>query len=221
MARPGDNGALARLLAAAEAVFVENGLDRARVEDITARAGISKGAFYLHFESKEGVFRRLIESIIARLAAYVEAAVLENPDDAHRPLRDVFEERIEKEAQLFAFLWEHKGCMRLLFEGGRSTSFVHLIDEFADRMRWRFMGTMRWGVERGIFRSDVDVELASLCVAGAYDRLARHVVRQPEPPDFVALARGVQRLVLSGIADEMILEEIEGRAPMHSQVAFS
>ena len=39
----------------------------------------------------------------------------------------------------------------------------------------------------------------SIYVAGAYDRLARHVVRQEERPDFVAMLRLMQRLILRGL----------------------
>jgi AcrR family transcriptional regulator len=232
MARPGVPASQVRLLAAAEAIFVEHGLDRARVEDITARAGLSKGAFYLHFDSKEGVFRHLVEAIIAEMATYVEAAIAEREDGASGlraapaagevsfSLRDHFERCLHKEAALFEFMWSRRACMRLLFEGGRSSSFLHLMDEFADRMRWRVMGSLRWGVERGIYKDDLDVEIASLFVAGAYDRLARYVVRQPEPPDFVALVRAMQRFVLGGLANDHVIRELEGRAPLRSQVAF-
>jgi len=220
MARLSDPAAEPRLLAAAEEAFVEHGLDRARVEDITARAGLSKGAFYLHFDSKEGVFRRLVETTVAELAAHVEAALREGDDDDVLSIEELFERRLRREAELFAFLWERRGCMRLLLEGGRSPAFMPLMDEFADRARWRIMGTLRWGVERGMFRDDLDLELASLYVAGAYDRLARHVVRQADPPDFIALVRGLQRFVLGGVANEHVVRELDGRAPMPSQVTF-
>jgi len=48
-----------------------HGLDQARVDDIAARAGKSKGAFYLHFDSKEEAFREIIESLLARLHSCV------------------------------------------------------------------------------------------------------------------------------------------------------
>src|SRR5580693_777568 len=71
MPRPADRRAKIELLRAAEAVFVEHGLSAAKVEDITARAGVSKGAFYLHFESKEDCFRQIVEGFVAKLATCV------------------------------------------------------------------------------------------------------------------------------------------------------
>jgi AcrR family transcriptional regulator len=80
------------LLDASAAVFSRDGLPDAKIEDITALAGVSKGTFYLYFPSKEAaaaeVWRRYIgeyqaigESILAdesvavgdRLAAVFEA----------------------------------------------------------------------------------------------------------------------------------------------------
>lgn len=49
-----------RLLEAAEAVFRERGFSSATVEEITARAGFSRGAFYSNFESREQLFIELL-----------------------------------------------------------------------------------------------------------------------------------------------------------------
>lgn len=49
-----------RLLDAAEAVFVRRGFDGASVEEITAEAGYSRGAFYSNFEGKEQLFFELL-----------------------------------------------------------------------------------------------------------------------------------------------------------------
>lgn len=67
------------ILDAALAVFVEAGFDAARMDDIAARAGISKAGVYLYFESKEALFRALtareIVPIAKALAAVAEAGV--------------------------------------------------------------------------------------------------------------------------------------------------
>jgi len=42
-------------------VFVARGLDGAKVEEISRRAGLAKGSFYRHFESKDDAFRFLID----------------------------------------------------------------------------------------------------------------------------------------------------------------
>ncbi len=52
------------ILEAALAVFAEKGLSGARMEDIAARAGITKGTIYLYFPGKDAVFKALLTEAI-------------------------------------------------------------------------------------------------------------------------------------------------------------
>ena len=52
----------ARLLDAAEEVFVRDGYESAQLDEIAARADRSKGAVYTHFKSKEDLFLALFEN---------------------------------------------------------------------------------------------------------------------------------------------------------------
>lgn len=58
-ARPGE------IVAAAQAVFAEKGFAAARLDDIAARAGVSKGALYLYFETKTDLFRAVVQEGVA------------------------------------------------------------------------------------------------------------------------------------------------------------
>jgi AcrR family transcriptional regulator len=62
----------ARLLSAAEEVFVRDGYEAAQLDEIAATAGRSKGAVYTHFKSKEDLFLALFEH---RTRSYVERFV--------------------------------------------------------------------------------------------------------------------------------------------------
>src|SRR5579862_6665731 len=50
-----------KLLAAAKRIFAQDGFEAARLEDIAAGAGYTRGAFYANFESKEDIFFALLE----------------------------------------------------------------------------------------------------------------------------------------------------------------
>jgi|SRR5947209_7029886 AcrR family transcriptional regulator len=50
-----------RLLLSARKVFARDGFEAARLEDISQEAGHTRGAFYAHFSSKEGLFFALLE----------------------------------------------------------------------------------------------------------------------------------------------------------------
>ena len=54
----------ARLVEAALRVFAAQGYDHATVEEIALAAGYSKGAYYFHFDSKEGIFLELLSDWI-------------------------------------------------------------------------------------------------------------------------------------------------------------
>ncbi len=51
----------AELTAAALELFVEKGFAATRLEDVAARAGVSKGTLYLYFDSKEALFKAVIQ----------------------------------------------------------------------------------------------------------------------------------------------------------------
>src|SRR5690606_34178858 len=55
----------AEIVAAAFEVFAEKGFARAKLDDIARRAGVSKGAVYLYFETKEDIFRAVVAQGVA------------------------------------------------------------------------------------------------------------------------------------------------------------
>jgi AcrR family transcriptional regulator len=201
-ARPADRNAKIDLLQAAEAVFVERGLDGARVEEITARAGRSKGAFYLHFESKEDAFRQLVETTLARLSACVEEnrSVDSVPPTGEALLAEWF----AKDLEVLEFVWQNRRLMRLLFEGGGSAAYSYLIDEFYERNRINIEKSFRLGVEAGYFRGDLDIAFATAAISGLYDRVCRELCKSDERPDFRHLARQLQLFVLAGLASDSL-----------------
>ena len=52
------------LLEAALSVFAEKGFSAAKLDDIAARAGVSKGTLYLYFASKEALLEALVDTAI-------------------------------------------------------------------------------------------------------------------------------------------------------------
>src|SRR5580704_12118612 len=69
------------ILDAALAEFAARGFAAARMDDIAARAGVTKGTLYLYFASKDELFKSLVrESIGAVIAArQSEADMFEGP----------------------------------------------------------------------------------------------------------------------------------------------
>lgn len=69
-----DGTTAARIERAALAQFVERGVDAATTREIAAAAGLSEGALYRHFPSKDAIAETLFAAIHERLARLVRAA---------------------------------------------------------------------------------------------------------------------------------------------------
>jgi AcrR family transcriptional regulator len=65
-----------RLIAAGKDMFSTYGLKKTSVDDITRTCGISKGAFYLFFTSKEELFMEILESTDLEMKASMRQVLL-------------------------------------------------------------------------------------------------------------------------------------------------
>lgn len=63
-----------QILRAARAVFIEKGYLAARVEDVAARAGLSKGAVYFYFQSKRDLLLALVQEEHETTYSFLESA---------------------------------------------------------------------------------------------------------------------------------------------------
>jgi AcrR family transcriptional regulator len=186
MSRPADRHAKIELLRAAESVFAEHGLASAKVEDITARAGKSKGAFYLHFESKDDCWRQIIEAFLTRLAACVEPPPI---DETAAPPKgaDHMAQALAHNLQIFEFCWQNRALLRMILEGGGGAPYGYLVDEFGERATRNSEAWIRHGKATGVYRAEIDEHIAARMISGAYERLIRELIKQPKRPDIQAL----------------------------------
>jgi AcrR family transcriptional regulator len=102
------SSAMERLLESAKTLFSQRGYYATSVEDIVASAGLSKGAFYFYFKSKEELFKSLVEemhlNIAKRLENFLERELpLEDALIEHAKvfLEDIYQNR--HIAQIFLF----------------------------------------------------------------------------------------------------------------------
>jgi len=68
----------ARLLRSAERIFARDGFEAAKLEEIAAHAGYTRGAFYVSFSSKEDLFLALLEGEISSRIDKVEKLLQEH-----------------------------------------------------------------------------------------------------------------------------------------------
>jgi len=150
------------ILEAALACFAEKGFAGTRMDDIAARAGITKGTIYLYFESKEAVFKALArQSIGERIAA-----VTQQLQTAEGPAADQLRFVLSTLGH-FAATSDRVVLPRvLLAEAG---NFPELAEfwrkEIIDRGLGLFAMIIERGMARGEFRKLEPAHAARLCVA--------------------------------------------------------
>lgn len=155
----------ARILAAAKAEFARVGLGGARVDRIAALAGANKRMLYYYFDSKDGLFRAVLEATYEHIRESEKALHLDAVDPP------------EAIARLVAFTWNyylaHPEFLSLLNSANLHRA-VHLKQSTkVRRMHSPFVAMigqiLERGVKAGVFRKDVDaVQLYISIAALAY-----------------------------------------------------
>jgi AcrR family transcriptional regulator len=85
-----------KLHQAALRIFARHGFEAARIEDIAAEAGHTRGAFYAHFQSKEDLFFAMLEDEAHFQMERLERALRRSTTDEERleVLRELYVSRI-------------------------------------------------------------------------------------------------------------------------------
>ncbi len=135
-------------------LFIASGFSATRVEDIARRAGISKGAVYLYFESKEAILTALVRRSVVPVAEdAVSMSALEHADPAEtiRLMVKTVAGRMA-DGRIFAI------PRIIIAEAG---NFPELVQMYRREVIERGLGALealvRRGIEQGQFRPVVPV----------------------------------------------------------------
>lgn len=140
----------AELLDAALHVFAEQGFARARLEDVARRAGVSKGAVYLYFKSKEALFREMVRAKVGSTVTAGEHFV----HDFQGPTRELLVGFMHRYWALM-LKPENARLVRVVLSELRNfpklTQFY--LDEVVLRVRRVITAIIERGIARGEFRA--------------------------------------------------------------------
>lgn len=70
-----------KILKSAEVLFKDQGFENTSVESIVKRAGLSKGSFYVHFNSKDEIIAYFINAVISKIDMDLDSIVNSSQDD--------------------------------------------------------------------------------------------------------------------------------------------
>lgn len=142
------------ITSAALDLFVERGFANTRLEDVAARAGVSKGTLYLYFENKEELFKAVVrEALVARLVEF-RSHVEQFQGPSTELLRLVFKNWWEKIGST-----RISGIPKLVLSEARNFPEIarFYVQEVVRPGRETLAAVIRRGIERGEFRK-VDPE---------------------------------------------------------------
>ncbi|HVP08704.1 MAG TPA: TetR/AcrR family transcriptional regulator [Burkholderiales bacterium] len=140
------------ITAAALDLFVERGFANTRLEDVAAKAGISKGTLYLYFANKEDLFKAAVrEALVARLVEF-KGQIGRFQGPTAELLRLVFKTWWERIGST-----RLSGIPKLIFSEARNFPEItrFYVEEVVRPGRETLAAVIRRGIERGEFR-DVD-----------------------------------------------------------------
>jgi AcrR family transcriptional regulator len=181
------------LLQAAIQVFAERGYSNARLEEVAAAAGVTKGAVYHYFDNKEELLLRALEHYQALAFGRVEEALRAESGPASARIGVMLR-------TLFGSPSSGRRDVLLLLQ-----SVIYEVPELY--RRWVASGPMEaWkllasliedGKLRGEFRGDVDSDVAARIFLSG---LLVQLMWQPLSPDIPGLAVEPNRLIDSALA---------------------
>ncbi len=144
-----------KLLDAAEEIFGEKGYFRASVVDITLKAGVAQGTFYVYFPGKQDIFAELVRELSHNLRREISQAV-----SGLNSRREVEERGF---AAFFAFIKKHRNLYRIMQQ-------VEFVDEdlykwYYRRMAQGYVQGVEAAMEAGEFRR-LDPETVAYALMG-------------------------------------------------------
>lgn len=186
----------AKILRAAEKVFARQGYNAASVDDIVKESGLSKGALYGYFDSKEELFLALRRHNVGVRVDQVIAAM--------PPGTSVTEKLIKAgELAMREAARQDRNSLRVAFEFWTSAPRIKAVHEYyADwyRMYNEFLAALiREGIQRGEFRRDVDPAALARLLIAAIDGLCLHWALLGSDIDWQAEERTLLTVALDGV----------------------
>lgn len=139
------------LLACAHRAFADRGFDGARIDEISAAAGINKRMIYAYFGDKDGLYRAVLDGCLTQALALASEGAVPPGTDLRRRAEAIIR-------RFFGYLSDHPDFVRLLHwealsheRRGRKILLLRL-EAGLEPLR----AIVRQGVKEGAFRADLE-----------------------------------------------------------------
>ena len=127
-------GTLERILEVAVEEFLAKGFGGASLRSIVKNAGVTTGAFYGYFKSKEELFDALVKEHADHIKDIYDRILSEFekiPPEQQKLSMDDYSFTGLKE--MFDYIWDHKIPFRLIFKSAAGTRYENFLQEIAQK----------------------------------------------------------------------------------------
>lgn len=166
-----------RILEAGKQEFLSNGFLAASLRNIVKEAGVTTGAFYGYFSSKEALFAALVEphaaAIMGRfMEAHSDFAAL---PDAEQP-QHVGRESSDCMLWMVDYIYQHFDAVKLLICHAQGTAYEHFIHNMVEievDATYRYLDVLR---QLGRPVPELDTQLSHIIASGMFNGIFEIVV---------------------------------------------
>lgn len=185
-----------QILEAAVAVFARQGFHETRMDDIAKEAGLSKGALYLYYKSKDAIIATLLKYFFTREFKRLRTLIeTENQGTVREQLLLLTE-------QLTAAMKWMSTLMPITFEfyavAGREKDVREFLKEYFKDYRTLLATLIQRGIDRGELRA-VNPEATAITLAALYEGLALLFFVDPQATQWPEQTATSVRLLLEGL----------------------
>lgn len=172
-------------------LFSSTGYNKASVDDICTEAGISKGAFYHHFKSKQELFLALLDGWLQTIDNAIEAS-----KDMTAP------ETFTRMSEAFPYIFETAGdglpmFLEFWLQASRDKKIWDASIAPYRRYHTHFTSLIKKGVDEDSF-VEVDPELASRMIVSTAMGLLLQSLLDPKGADWEKVARDSTTMLVNG-----------------------
>ena len=182
-----------RILDAAVKKFAIAGYDAASVDEICGEAGVSKGAFYHHFPSKQAVFLALMQGWLAIIDVGMEAVRKETVPESLVTMTNLLPgvfAAAENRLPMFLEFW---------LQASRDETVWKAIIAPYRHYQEHFSKLIQAGMDEGSLKP-VDPEVAAQVILSLAVGLVLQGVLDPHGADWEKAARESMQILMNGLA---------------------